>query len=49
MNNVINETKKVIELQPKLKQVFDEVNTYSKNYNQLNNENKTNINWLMTI
>jgi len=32
MNNVINETKKVIELQPKLKQVFDEVNTYSKNY-----------------
>lgn len=40
MNNVINETKKVMELQPKLKQVFDEVNTYSKNYNQLNNENK---------
>lgn len=39
MNKVIKETKKVAELQPKIKKVYDEVNTYSKSYKQLEKEN----------
>ena len=32
MNNVIKETKKVIEFQPKLDQLFNEVDTYTKSH-----------------
>jgi len=39
MNKVIKETKKVVELQPKIKKVYDEVNTYAKSYKQLEKEN----------
>jgi len=40
MNNVINETKKVMEFQPKLEQLFDEVNSYTKSHQTLEKENK---------
>ena len=39
MNKVIKETKKVAELQPKIKKVYDEVDTYAKSYKQLEKEN----------
>ncbi len=40
MNKVIDETKKIMELQPKLEQTFDELKNYTKSYNTLNNQNK---------
>ena len=40
MNKVVNESKKVMELQPKIKQVFNEVSDYSVSYNTLEKENK---------
>ncbi len=40
MNNVINETKKVVEFQPKLEQLFNEVNDYTKSHQTLESENK---------
>lgn len=40
MNNVISETKKVMEFQPKLEQLFDEVNNYTKSHQTLEKENK---------
>lgn len=40
MNNVINESKKVMEFQPKLEQLFDEVNSYTKSHQTLEKENK---------
>ena len=39
MNNVIKETKKIMEVQPKLQKVFDEVDTYSNSYKALEKEN----------
>ena len=39
MNKVIKESKKVMELQPKLEQVFDEVDYYSKDYKRLKYDN----------
>ena len=40
MNNVINETKKIMEIQPKLEEVFKEVNNYTNSYKFLEKENK---------
>lgn len=39
MNNVIKETKKAIEFQPKLEQLFNEVDTYTKSHQTLEKEN----------
>lgn len=39
MQNVIKETKKVMELQPKIEQLFSEVNTFSKSHQTLEKEN----------
>ena len=39
MNKVIKETKKIAELQPKIKKLNDEVNTYAKSYKALEKEN----------
>ena len=40
MNNVIIESKKVMELQPKLQAIFNEVDSYANSYKTLENENK---------
>ncbi len=40
MQNVINETKKVIEFQPKLETLFNEVDTYTKSHQTLEKENQ---------
>ena len=40
MNKVINETKKVMEIQPKLNQLFQEVNDYANSYSSLEKENQ---------
>lgn len=40
MNNVIKETKKVVEFLPKLEQSFNEVDTYTKSHQTLEKENK---------
>lgn len=40
MNNVIKETKKVMEFQPKMKRLFNEMNTFSKSHQTLEKENK---------
>lgn len=40
MNKVINETKKVIELQPKIQKVYNEVDEYAKSYKYLEKENE---------
>ena len=40
MNNVIKETKKVAEFQPKLESLFNEVDTYTKSHQRLEKENK---------
>ena len=39
MNNVIKETKKIMEVQPKLQKVFDKVDNYSNSYKSLEKEN----------
>lgn len=39
MNKVIKETKKVVEFQPKIEQLFNEVNTFTKSYQALEKEN----------
>lgn len=39
MNKVIKETKKVVEFQPKIEQLFIEVNTFTKSHQTLENEN----------
>ena len=39
MQNVIKETKKVMEFQPKIGQLFNEVNTFSKSHQTLEKEN----------
>lgn len=39
MNNVIKETKKVMEFQPKMEQLFNEVNTFTKSHLTLEKEN----------
>ena len=39
MQNVIKETKKVMEFQPKIEQLFNEVNTFSKSHQTLEKEN----------
>ena len=39
MNNVINETKKDIELQPKMQKMYNEVDTYIRSYKSLEQEN----------
>ena len=40
MQNVIKETKKFMEFQPKMEQLFNEVNTFSKSHQTLEKENK---------
>lgn len=40
MNNVIEEVEEIMKVQPKLDFVFNEVNTFTKNYNMLNRQNK---------
>lgn len=40
MNKIVKESKKVIDLQPKIKEVFDEINGYASGYKTLENENK---------
>ena len=40
MNKVIKESKKVMELQPKINAVFNEVNNYANSYNALEQDNK---------
>ena len=40
MNNVINESKKVMELQPKLQAIFNEVDSYVNSYKSLEKENQ---------
>lgn len=39
MDNVINETKKIVEFQPKIEQLFSEVNTFTKSHQTLEKEN----------
>ena len=49
MNNVINETKKAMEIEPKIRKVFEEVNNYTYSYGKLkqeNNEYKNEIEYL---
>ena len=40
MNRVINESRKIRELQPKIEQVFNEVNSYANSYKSLEKENQ---------
>lgn len=40
MNKVIEETKKVMEIQPKIQKVYNEVDTYAKSYKYLEKENE---------
>ena len=40
MNKIVKESKKVIELKPKIKEVFNEINSYASGYKTLENENK---------
>ena len=40
MNNVVKETKKVMELQPKIENVFNEINNYANGYNCILQDNK---------
>ena len=40
MNNVIKESKKVMELQPKLQTIFNEVDSYANSYKSLEKENQ---------
>ncbi len=41
MNKVIKESKRAIEFQPKLQQLFDEVDTYTRSHQTLEKENKS--------
>ncbi len=41
MSNVIKETKKAIEFQPKIDELFNEVQTFTKSHQTLENENKS--------
>ena len=40
MNKVIKESKKVMELQPKINEVFYEINNYANSYNSLERDNQ---------
>lgn len=40
MHKAINETKKVMELQPKINEVFNEINNYADSYNSLEKDNQ---------
>ena len=40
MHKAINESKKVMELQPKINEVFNEINNYADSYNYLEKDNK---------
>lgn len=40
MHKVINESKKVMELQPKINEVFNEINNYTDSYNSLEKDNQ---------
>ena len=40
MNKVIEQTKKVMEIQPKIQKVYNEVDTYAKSYKYLEKENE---------
>lgn len=40
MKKVINETKKVMELEPKINKVFKDINNYSNSYNTLTKDNQ---------
>ena len=49
MNKVIAESKKVMEMQPKLKRVYDEIDNYAKDYKSLERQNdniKKEVNYL---
>ena len=40
MNKIVKESKKVIELQPKINEIFNEINGYASGYKILENENR---------
>lgn len=40
MNKIVKESKKVVELQLKINEVFNEINSYASGYKTLENENK---------
>ncbi len=40
MHKAINETKKIMELQPKINEVFNEINNYTDSYNSLEKDNQ---------
>jgi len=40
MHKAINESKKVMELQPKINEVFNEINNYTDSYNSLEKDNQ---------
>ncbi len=40
MHKAINESKKVMELQPKINEVFNEINNYADSYNYLKKDNQ---------
>ena len=40
MHKAINESKKVMELQPKINEVFNEINNYADSYNSLEKDNQ---------
>lgn len=49
MNKVINETKKVMEIQPRLNQLFQEVNDYTNSYKSLEKENQKYFNEIKSL
>ena len=40
MNKVIEQTRKVMEIQPKIQKVYNEVDTYAKSYKYLEKEKR---------
>lgn len=40
MNKIVKESKKVIDLQPKIKEIFNEINSYTSGYKVFENQNK---------
>lgn len=49
MNNVISESKKVMELQPKLQTIFNEVDSYANSYKSLEEKKKFSVEILFNI
>ncbi len=49
MNNVIKETKKIMEFQPKMEQLFKEVDTFTKSHQIIEKENNNLKKYLKAI